>query len=87
MPYQIDIAKSAARDFKRLDGTVKRRVQVAIDALKENPRPPGVKKLEDSDDLWRIRVGDYRIIYSVVDDKLLVLVVRVRHRKDAYRSK
>jgi mRNA interferase RelE/StbE len=55
-----------------------------IEGLAQNPRPPDCKKLKDMDDLYRVRVGDYRIIYQVKDEEVLVLVVRVAHRKDAY---
>ena len=56
-----------------------------MDALAANPRPKGVKKLSGPDDLYRIRVGDYRIVYQIHDDRLIVLVVRIGHRKDVYR--
>ncbi len=56
-----------------------------MDGLAVNPRPKGVKKLSGLDDLYRIRVGDYRIVYQIHDDRLIVLVVRIGHRKDVYR--
>ena len=56
-----------------------------MDALAANPRPRGVKKLTGLDDLYRIRVADYRIVYQIQDDRLIVLVVRIGHRKDVYR--
>jgi len=56
-----------------------------MDALAINPRPKGVKKLTGLDSLYRIRTGDYRIVYQVRDDRLIVLVVRIGHRKDVYR--
>ncbi len=52
-----------------------------------NPRPPGVVKLEGDENLWRIRIGDYRVIYEIHDDRLVVVVLRVANRKDAYRRK
>ena len=82
--YTIKISRGAAKEFKKLEKSVQKRVQDAIDALGEDPRPPGVKKLKGSDELWRVRVGTYRVIYSVVEDEILVLVLRIRHRKDAY---
>ncbi|MGA2053356.1 MAG: type II toxin-antitoxin system RelE/ParE family toxin [Opitutales bacterium] len=57
----------------------------AIDALLENPRPPGGKAMTGLDKTWRIRVGEYRVIYEVQDDRLVVLVIRVGHRGDVYR--
>ncbi len=56
----------------------------ALRALEENPRPPGVKKLRGRENEWRIRVGDYRIVYEIHDRILLVIVIRIRHRSKAY---
>jgi mRNA interferase RelE/StbE len=63
---------------------VRKRVAARIDALCEEPRPSGCKKLAGSD-YWRIRIGDYRVLYSIEDAKLTVLVVRVGHRREVYR--
>ncbi len=84
MSYTINFAPSAAKELKKLDRPVLLRLKEAIDSLADNPRPNGVKKLSGEDDLWRIRVGDYRIVYTIEDDIVLVTVVRVRHRRDAY---
>ena len=67
-----------------LPESVQRRIAEAADALGSNPRPRGCLKLKGDDELWRIRVGDYRILYTIQDDILTVMVVRVSHRKDAY---
>lgn len=83
--YRISFTSAAARDIRSLPHEVARRVVRAIEKLAENPRPNGVRKLEGSDPLYRIRVGDYRVIYDVRDDEIVVVVVRVRHRKDVYR--
>ena len=56
-----------------------------IDQLAENPRPQGCKKLKGDDNLWRVRAGDYRIVFSIHDDLLLVLVIRIAHRREVYR--
>jgi mRNA interferase RelE/StbE len=56
-----------------------------MDGLGKEPRPKGVKKLAGAEDLYRIRVGDYRVVFQIQDDRLMVLVVRIGHRKDAYR--
>lgn len=85
MAYTVTVAPSAARDIRVLDNTVKRRVGKAIDALATNPRLPGVEKLSGEDDIYRVRVGDYRILYQIADRRLTVLVVRVRHRREVYR--
>ena len=63
----------------------KHRLKPKIDALAQNPRPSGVVKLSGEDDLYRIRVGNYRITYSIQDNHLLVLVVKIGHRRDIYR--
>ncbi|MBA2662863.1 MAG: type II toxin-antitoxin system RelE/ParE family toxin [Bradymonadaceae bacterium] len=84
MSYTVELTKSAAREFKKLERAIQVRVAQAIDALKDEPRPEGVRKLSGAENLWRVRVGDYRIIYSIEDDILLVTLVRVRHRRDAY---
>lgn len=86
MRYAVEIKPSAVKDLRALPKDVQRRVARKIDGLADNPRPPGVKKLEGLDNVYRLRVGDYRIIYQVQDDRVIVLVLRVRHRKDAYRQ-
>jgi mRNA interferase RelE/StbE len=73
--------------LKRLDGLeipLRRRIMQAIDKLADNPRPAGCKKLKGWD-AYRIRVGDYRVVYEIRDDVLIVLVVRVAHRREAYK--
>jgi mRNA interferase RelE/StbE len=85
MNYQIKFVKQAARQFKALPPQEQERLQPKIDALAGEPRPNGVVKLAGEDDLYRIRVGDYRIIYCIQDEQLLILVVKIGHRKDVYR--
>jgi mRNA interferase RelE/StbE len=84
MPYQIEVLPAALRSMKRLDKSVLARIDAAILHLANDPRPPMVKKLVNQPG-WRIRVGDYRIIYQIYDDRLVVLVVDVGHRRDIYR--
>lgn len=84
--YRIELKPAAARDLAALATRDRVRVSKRIDALAANPRPPGVEKLKGAENLWRVRVGDYRIVYTIQDNALLVLVVRVRHRRDAYRQ-
>lgn len=87
MPYQVLIKTSAERDVRRLPGDVRERVASAILALQEEPRPPGVRKLKGRDrGGWRIRVGNYRVVYGIDDNLRQVIVYRVRHRRDVYRS-
>jgi mRNA interferase RelE/StbE len=83
--YQIEFASRAERDFRKLPPDVQRRLDPAIQALAENPRPPGCVKLSGEDFVWRIRVGDYRIVYQVRDESLLVLLLKAGHRREIYR--
>jgi len=85
MAYRLTIERSAVKAIEALDSETYRRVRSVIDQLVSDPRPAGCRKLVGADDLWRIRVGDWRIVYAVRDDELLVLVVRVAHRRDVYR--
>lgn len=83
--YAVRFRKSAEKDLHRLDATVQRRVLRASEALADEPRPAGCKKLHASEDAYRIRVGDYRIIYTVDDGVLVVAIERIRHRREVYR--
>lgn len=83
--YTVTFARSARKELQALDRTVATRVLRRIEALAATPRPAGCKKLEGAENLWRIRVGDWRVVYSVDDSKLLVDVSAVRHRRDVYR--
>ncbi len=74
----------AARAYRRLHGKLQERITAAIDGLMHDARPPGAVKLAGRDD-YRIRVGDYRIVYAVDDGESLVLVARIAHRRDVYR--
>ncbi len=84
MTYAIEMKPAARRELASLPVDVRQRVDARILALATDPRPPGVKKLVGEENRWRIRVGDYRVIYEIHDKILLVLVVRVRHRSGAY---
>uniref|UniRef100_I2Q5W0 Addiction module toxin, RelE/StbE family n=1 Tax=Desulfovibrio sp. U5L TaxID=596152 RepID=I2Q5W0_9BACT len=85
MAYRIELTPAAGRDFKRLPESVRRRIAPRIDALADEPRPAGVLSLTGMHGYYRLRVGDYRVIYKVEDDHLLVLVIRVANRREAYR--
>jgi mRNA interferase RelE/StbE len=86
VPYRVDIAKHAQRQIRSLAPQLQQRVLRRVTALGANPRPTGATKLAGPQDLYRIRVGDYRVIYTIEDDVLLVLVVAVGHRRDIYRD-
>ena len=83
--YRIDVVPSAARALKKLSVDVRRRIGRAIDGLAATPRPSGAHALQVQPGLLRLRVGDYRIIYSVQDEVLLVLIVRIGLRREVYR--
>ena len=84
-PYRIEISPAAARQLRKLDPPAQRRVLAAVELLATEPRPPGAKRLVGGDGEWRVRTGDYRIVYEIHDQVLLVLVLAVGHRRDIYR--
>ena len=83
--YSVFLERAAERDLNRLSKRMHDRAIVAIQALAKNPRPAGCRKLTGTDNDWRIRVGDYRIVYEIADDIRVVRVNRVRHRREVYR--
>ena len=83
--YDVTFARSARKDLERLSEPLRSRVFRRIDLLASDPRPSGCRKLAGAADLWRIRVGDYRVVYSVDDSRRIVDVSAVRHRSDIYR--
>jgi mRNA interferase RelE/StbE len=86
MAYLILLAPPAERQLKAFAPPVRKRLVKRLKSLQNNPRPQGVKKLAGEDDLYRIREGDYRIIYTIQDKDLVVLVVKIGDRKEVYRS-
>jgi mRNA interferase RelE/StbE len=86
MTCRIELTPAAARAVRKLPADVRRRVARKIDALASDPRPADSTKLEGEDGLYRVRTGDYRIIYAVHDEVLLVVVVRIGHRRDIYKA-
>jgi len=84
--YQIDWKSSALRELKRIDRQIVPRIITTVESLSSNPFPSGVKKLHGSESTYRIRVGNYRIIYEVYPNHLIVEIIRVRHRKNVYRK-
>jgi mRNA interferase RelE/StbE len=81
--YRIELRPAAVRALQKLDPQIRRRIQGAIALLAEDPRPPAARALRGRPGL-RVRVDDYRIIYTVADDVLLIVVVTVGHRRDVY---
>lgn len=80
--YRAEFTAPAAKEIRKLDPQVRRRIIAGIAALEKEPRPNGVRKLTGFDNAWRIRIGDHRVLYEVVDDVVLVTVFRVAHRRD-----
>jgi mRNA interferase RelE/StbE len=82
--YTISFKPSAVKQLERLPKSVQRRIVSAIEELADDPRPAGCVKLLGQENLWRIRVGSYRVVYSIDDDNLEVMILRIVHRKDVY---
>ncbi|MCL3776565.1 MULTISPECIES: type II toxin-antitoxin system RelE/ParE family toxin [unclassified Actinomyces] len=87
MTYRIELSPGAARQLRKLDGLAQRRVQAVVELLAQEPRPAGAKRLVGGHGEWRVRSGDYRIIYEINDGVLLVLVLTVGHRREIYRRR
>ena len=83
--YRILLERAAEKSLARLAPALHNRIIKAIQALSTNPRPSGSRKLSGSENDWRIRVGDYRVIYEIADEIRVVRVNRIRHRRDVYR--
>jgi mRNA interferase RelE/StbE len=82
--YEVVFRKSVAQDLRRIPNRDLRRILATIDSLSEEPRPAGIEKLSGQEK-YRVRQGDYRIIYEIKDDEVIVVVVKVGHRRDVYR--
>lgn len=82
--YRIEVTPRAQKDLKALPTRERQRVAEQIDALKIDPRPTGSRKLRGREDFYRIRAGDYRVVYQIEDEVLLILIVRVGDRKEIY---
>ena len=82
--YKISIAKPAEKDLKRMERNVKNRVVTAISSLKDEPRPLGCRKIQSEEGVWRIRIGDWRIVYFIDDVRQEINIIRIAHRKEFY---
>lgn len=80
--YRVEFTTAAAKQIRKLEPAIRRRMLSAIGNLENDPRPAGAKKLVGEATAWRIRIGDYRVIYDIVDDQLTVTVIRAAHRLD-----
>jgi mRNA interferase RelE/StbE len=85
VPHRIRFAPAALRQFRKLPAAVQRRLSPHIDALANDPRPHGVVKLSGLSDIYRVRVGEYRIIYEIQDVGLVILVLKIGNRRDVYK--
>ena len=85
MPYRLSITETAHKELQRLPAQVKERVRVKCRSLADDPRPPGCRKLRGGD-IYRTRVGAYRVLYDVEDATQTVTILRIRHRREAYRD-
>ena len=87
MSYEVQILPKAARQIKALSVEVRQNITLTIQSLANEPRPIGVKKLSGEKDIYRVRVGNYRVLYRIVDKVLVVVVVSVGHRREVYRDR
>ncbi|MGI8800837.1 MAG: type II toxin-antitoxin system RelE family toxin [Solirubrobacteraceae bacterium] len=85
-PYVVKYDPRALKELTKLDRPIARRIATAVETLSTEPRQPGARALVGYPGLWRIRIGDYRVVYAIKDAELLVLALRVAHRSDVYRN-
>lgn len=86
MSYQIEVKKSAAKALKKIPKADRKRIVDKIDSFAESPPSPDTTKMKGDNPFHKVRVGDYRIVYEIQEDVLLILVVKIGHRKDIYRN-
>jgi mRNA interferase RelE/StbE len=86
MTYRVEFTKAAIKQLGALPQNVQNRIQAKLATLAANPRPSGVIKMQGEIDIYRIRIGDYRALYATQDDVLIVLVLKIGHRRDVYKD-
>jgi len=86
LAYSVELAPAAKRQVRKLDRSIQGRIIRRLEALGKDPRPPGVEKLEGNENTYRVRVGEYRIVYEIRDKILVILVLKVGHRREIYRG-
>ncbi len=84
--YTVGLTPAARRDLRAVPKKMLARIDARLLSLAENPRPPAAERLKGADHLLRVRVGDYRIVYELREEVLLLLVIRIRHRREVYRN-
>ncbi len=87
MAYTVELSNRAKRDLAALSADLQTRIVTTLRKLEGNPRPSGIEKLKGEENAYRLRVRDYRVLYEVHDKRLLVLVVKVGHRREVYRKR
>ncbi len=85
MTNQIELTRATVKALRRLPDTPRKRLEQAIAGLRDHPRPHGCLPLSGRENTWRVRVGDYRVVYEIHDQRLLIVIIRVAHRRDIYR--
>ena len=83
--YEIYLESSAEKDLRKIPAAHFNTVITRIKALADNPCPTGIRKLKDSNNFWRIRIGNYRVVYEIIDSSKTINIYKIKHRKDAYR--
>ena len=83
--YSVELTRTAEKQLRRVAKRDRSRLLDAIEALGTKPRPQGARKFQGYEDIYRIRVGQYRVVHEVIDDRVLVIVLKLGHRKDIYR--
>jgi len=83
--YRIEIKQSAKKELAQLPKSIAEKIAIQITALADNPRPNGCKKLVGTEHSYRIRINDYRVVYSIFDQELIIQVIKLGHRRDIYR--
>ena len=83
--YNVELTRTAEKQLRRIAKRDRKRLLEAIQGLADSPRPRGARKLQGYDHVCRIRVGQYRVVYEVFDDRVIVIVLKVGHRKDIYK--
>lgn len=84
--YKVELGREPEKFYRKQSRKIQIQISIALRKLASNPRSEQVKKLAGMDELYRVRVGDYRIVYNIEDDRLVVLVVRIAHRREVYRG-
>ena len=87
MAYSVEVSPAAERQLKKLPAILQARIVRRLRHLGENPRPPGAKKLAEAESLWRVRVGDHRVVYELRDKERIIVVLKIAHRSEVYRRR